>query len=462
MKRIRIGNGAGFWGDSPGAPGRLLKSGDLDYLTLEYLAELTLSILAHQKRKNPAAGFVTDVPAVVKDLASVRQLGSEAKLITNGGGMNPRACALAVARVLEDHELQELKVGISTGDDFHDRIEELLNAGETLENLDTGEGFEKISNRVASANVYLGAAGIRDVLAEDATVALTGRIADAALVTGPCLNEFGWSFEELEKLARATVAGHLIECGAQVTGGFYSDWDPSIPLGNIGYPIAEIDALGETVITKPPGTGGIVNTQTCAEQLIYEIGDPARYMTPDVIADFSAVGFEQLGPDRVQAKGARSAGVPDKLKASIAYYDGFMSSGMITIVGPHAEQKARIAGEAIFQKLLDDGIEFEAKNIEVIGAGDSLPGLDLANYFKSSEPWEVVLRVSARSMNRAHTDRLGRELAPLVTSGPPGVTGYTGARSRSTPVLSFWPATVSREHFAPETDVRSAREWLSD
>lgn len=459
MKQIRIGNAAGFWGDSPSAPRRMLESGEVDYLTLEYLAELTLSILAHQKRKNPAAGYVTDVPIVATDLARQRRAGSEVRLVTNGGGMNPRACARAVAQVLCEQEQAELKIGVVTGDDFHQRIEELRRAGESLENLDTGESFEKIADRVASANVYLGAAGIQQVLAADAVVALTGRIADAALVTGPCLHEFGWSIDDLEKLAQATVAGHLIECGAQVTGGFFSDWDPTISLGDIGYPLAEIDASGGVIITKPTGTGGLVSTRTCAEQLIYEIGDPRKYMTPDVIADFSEVEFQLESKDRVRATGARPAGVPEKLKASIAYYDGFMASGLIVLVGPLAERKARIAGEAIFRKLEDDGIELDEKNIEVIGAGDSLPGLGHELADPSASPWEVVLRVSGRSQHRAHTDRLVRELAPLVTSGPPGVTGYTGARSKSTPVLSFWPALVSREHFVPETEVKTARQW---
>lgn len=456
MNSIRIGNGAGFWGDSPSAPGELLENGQLDYLTLEYLAELTLSILAHQKRKNPDAGFVTDVPVVATKLAEQRKQGSPTRLVTNGGGMNPAAAARSCARVFMESDLGSEKIGVATGDDFQDRIDELLAAGESLTNLDTGEEFETVRDRVASANVYLGAQGIVEALNQDSTIVLTGRIADASLVTGPCIHEFGWSFDNLDLLAAATVAGHLIECGAQVTGGFYSDWTPDVDLGNIGYPIAEIDADAKVWITKPDHTGGIVNEATCSEQLIYEIGDPTGYMTPDVIADFSRVSFSQVGPDRVQASGGKANGVPDKLKASIAYYDGFMISSMIVVVGNNAEQKARVAGEAVFQKLKRDGIEFDERRIEVLGAGDSVPGLNVG----PRSPWEVVLRVSARSSRREFTDRLGRELAPLVTSGPPGVTGYTAAKARSIPVLAFWPALVSRDHFAPEVAVKNAQQWL--
>lgn len=457
MPTIRIGNGAGFWGDSPGVPQRLLETGKLDYLTLEYLAELTLSILAHQKRKNPNAGFVADVAQVVGAMAKVRSQGSQTRLVTNGGGMNPAACARDAARVLCENNESKVKIGIATGDEIHHRLAELRASGEQLVNLDSGADFESIADRIASANVYLGSDGVTEALDQGADIVLTGRIADAALVTGPCRHEFGWDANRLDELARATVAGHLIECGAQVTGGFFSDWDSSIDLANIGYPVAEIAETGESLITKPNGTGGVVNIATCAEQLVYEIGDPTAYLTPDVIADFSRVEFKQVGTDRVQVHGGRANGIPETLKASIAYYDGFQASGMIVIVGPNAEQKARAAGDAVFHKLEKDGITFEQKNVEVIGAGDTVPGLNLG----SDHPWEVVLRVSARSPNREFTDRLGRELAPLVTSGPPGVTGYTGARFRSTPVLAFWPTLISRDHFEHKVEVKTAHEWSS-
>lgn len=456
MRSIRIGNGAGFWGDSPAAPREILQTGELDYLTLEYLAELTLSILSHQKQKNPQAGFVPDVARVSKHLAECIQQGARTKLVSNGGGMNPAGCAADVALAICEKGLSELKIGVATGDDFASRIGELRSAGVSMENMDTGESFEKIQDRIASANVYLGAAGIVEALDQDATIVLTGRIADASLVTGPCIHEFGWSFSEFDKIAKATVAGHLIECGAQVTGGFYSDWSEEIPLGNVGYPIAIVDENGESRITKPLGSGGVVNEKTCAEQLIYEIGDPEKYGTPDVIADFSMVQFQESAEDEVKVRGGKANGAPDKLKASIAYYDGFMASSMIVVVGPDSVAKARAAGKAVFEKLERDGVVFDETRIEVLGSGDTIPGLALGQ----GNPWEVVLRLTARSSRREFTDRLGRELAPLVTSGPPGITGYTGSKSRSTPVLSFWPTLIDREHFSTKVEVKAASEWL--
>ncbi|MEE2642869.1 MAG: acyclic terpene utilization AtuA family protein [Planctomycetota bacterium] len=455
MSILRVGNGAGFWGDSPSAPGQLLRTGNLDYLTLEYLAELTLSILAHQKSKNRESGFVTDVPAAAVELASLRREGSSTRLVTNGGGMNPVGCARKVANELLSRDLPDLKIGVVVGDDFAGRLDDLVAGGEPLANLDTGQELATIRDRIASANVYLGAKGIVEALADEADIVLTGRIADASLVTGPCIHEFGWRFDQLDRIANATVAGHLIECGAQVTGGFFSGWTPEIRLGTVGYPIAEINELGESIITKPDSSGGVVNEATCAEQLIYEIGDPTRYLTPDVIADFSHVRFKSAGPNRVQATGGRANGIPEKLKASIAYYDGFMISSMIVVAGPGCVEKAEFAGKAIFEKLANDGIQFRETRVEILGAGDSMPGARS----DQTDPWEVVLRVSARSDRKEHTDRLGRELAPLVTSGPPGITGYTGSRPRSTPVLSFWPTLVSREHFETETVVQPASQW---
>ncbi|MEC9094658.1 MAG: acyclic terpene utilization AtuA family protein [Planctomycetota bacterium] len=456
MSTIRIGNGAGFWGDSPAAPKTLLKTGNLDYLTLEYLAEVTLSILAHQKKKNPQLGYVTEVPVVARQLAQLHTTGETVKLVTNGGGMNPHQCARKVAQELLDCNLPETRIGVSAGDDFLSRIPELQNAGETLENQDTGEPFALIQDRLASANAYLGAGGIVQALNQGASIVLTGRVADASLVTGPCIHEFGWSLDDLDNIAKATVAGHLIECGAQVTGGFFSDWNPDIRLTDIGYPIAEISDLGEVQITKPNGSGGIVSTQTCAEQLIYEIGDPKAYKTPDVIADFSNVRFDRVQDNLVRASGSSHQGRPDQLKASIAYHDGFMATGMITVVGPQAATKARSAAEAIFAKLKQDGITFAETNIEILGAGDSIPGIRLG----APDPWEVVLRVSARSPDRRSTDQLGREIAPLVTSGPPGVTGYTASKATSKPVVSFWPTLVSREWFTPCVTVKPADQWI--
>ena len=464
MKSIRVGNAAGFWGDSPAAPKDLVSSGNLDYLTLEYLAELTLSILAHQKKKDPSKGYVTEVPCVVESIQQEFRENGSLRLVTNGGGMNPTACAEQVARVLEhssDPEMAELGIGVASGDDIFPRLNELIDAGETLANMETGDAISTIRNRIASANVYLGAAGITNCLEQGARIVLTGRVADASLVLGPVQFEHGWSDDDFEKLAMATVAGHLIECGAQVTGGIFSRWTPDLQLGDVGYPIAVIDPSGRGKITKVPGSGGVVSTRTCAEQLVYEIGDPQNYMTPDVIADFSQVRFFQDDPDVVSFEGGTGHQRPEKLKVSIAYYDGFFASGMIVVAGRRAVEKARCAGEMIRQRLARDGIVLDQFHYEVLGSGDSAMGC-LPVQFENVEadPWEVVLRVSGRSSHRHHTDRMLRELAPLVTSGPPGVTGYTGARGQSRPVLSFWPALISREHCQISSLVKAAKDWI--
>lgn len=463
MKTIRIGNAAGFWGDMPSAPQRLVAEGKLDYLTLEYLAELTLSILAHQKRKNPDSGFVTEVPSAIRSLRSHFRDQADFRLVTNGGGMNPAACAMAAAKefcAADDPSLHSTRIAISSGDDILPRLNELIDAGEPLSNLETGEEFETIRDRIASANVYLGAAGIVEALNQDARVVLTGRVADASLIVGPAAFEFGWSMADYDKLAGATVAGHLIECGAQSTGGIYSDWSPDIDLGTIGYPIAEMQESGNCTITKPPGSGGVVSVGTCSEQLVYEIGDPFRYMTPDVVADFSQVQMKQSGDHRVDVSGGKGTSHPDKLKASIAYYDGFIASGMIVVAGRNAAAKARAAGQAILKRLAADEIYLDDYRVEVFGDGDSAAGvIPRSSNQATIHPWEVVLRVTGRSQNRQITDRLLREIAPLVTNGPPGVTGYTGARGKSLPVLSFWPALVSREHFQPVVETRAASDW---
>lgn len=453
---VKIGNAAGFWGDQIDAPKILAETGKLDYLTLEYLAELTLSILAHQKSKNPDAGFASDLPRTVETLVDALKAQPQLKIVTNAGGMNPSQCAREVAKVLAKHDLGEIKVAAVAGDDLMPRIDELQVAGESFENLETHEPLNALSKQVVSANAYLGCEGIVDALRKGARIVITGRVADASLVVGPAIYEFGWDMNDFDRLGRATVAGHLIECGAQSTGGIDSQWDPAESLSNVGYPIAEIDRDGNCVITKPENTAGRVTTATVAEQLVYEIGDPAHYLTPDVDADFRHVALVQVGPDRVAVSGGAGAVAPPTLKVSLAYYDGYMASGTLVIAGRNSIEKARAAGEMIRQRLKAAGIELDRFNAEVLGAGDSCG--NAVN--QSTTPWEVVLRVTAHDPSREALERMGRELAPLVTSGPPGVTGYTGARPRPHRVLSFWPTVVSREHMAATCEVSTASDWV--
>jgi Acyclic terpene utilisation family protein AtuA len=457
MKTIRVGNGAGFWGDNLDAPRRLCEGAPLDYLTLEYLAELTMSILAHQKSRNPAAGWVTDFEIVLRDLLPALRARPGLKIVTNAGGMNAAGCAAAVSRVLADAGLAEVPIGIVTGDDLLPRLDELARAGETLAHFETGEAIDAVRSRIVSANAYLGAAGIVEALAAGARIVITGRVADASLTVGPAVHELGWTFRDWERLAAATVAGHLIECGGQCTGGMYSGWTPDIRLADIGYPIAEINEQGDVTITKPAGTGGLVNVETVSEQLLYEIGDPAHYLTPDIDTDFTQVRLEQAGPDRVSMTGARGNSAPEKFKVSIAYQDGYLVSSTLTICGPHAVDTARSAGATILEKLRLAGVLPARTNVEVLGAGDTAPGLP----GERAAPWEVVLRVSAADPSRAVLERFTCEFAPLVTAGQPGVTGYVGGRAKTRPVLAYWPTTISREHAAARSTVKTAREWIA-
>jgi len=456
-KSLRIGNAAGFWGDNLDAPRQLAEHGKLDYLTLEYLAELTLSILAHQRTKNPASGFVTDLVDVIQAIAPQLAGDSPLKLVTNGGGMNPVGCAKAVSQGLVDNELAQVRVAAVAGDDLLPRLDELIAGGESFSHFDRGEALGNLRDHIVSANVYLGAEGISSALGEEAQIVLTGRVADAALVVGPAMHEFGWSWNDWTRLGGATVAGHLIECGAQVTGGMYSDWTPSIDLGTIGYPIAELRDDGTSVISKPPGTGGEVSVGTVSEQLVYEIGDPRQYFTPDVVADFSEVRLTQQADNEVLVEGGTGTAAPETLKVSIAYRDGFTTSGSIVVVGRGAKEKAQAAAEAIRERMKTAGYELDRFEYECLGTGETLPGMNL--WRQASQ--EVVLRIAARDSRREAIDRLCREIAPLVTSGPPGVTGYTGSRIRSRPVLAYWPTRIPRELVAPSVEVRTAKEWLS-
>ena len=446
MKRVRIGNGCGFWGDNLDAPVRLAAAGRLDYLTLEYLAELTMSILAVQKAKDAGAGFATDFIDVLGRLAPTLASQPDLKIVTNAGGMNPHACANQAKHVLTKAGTVR-RIGVVTGDDLLPHLDELIAGGHPLNHLDSGEPLASIRDKVVSANAYLGAKPIADALKLGAEVVITGRVADASLTVGPAAHEFGWGFgaADLDRLAAGTVAGHLIECGAQATGGLWINADDSTRLGDVGYPIAEMNEDGTFTITKPAGTGGAVNIETVSEQLLYEVADPARYFTPDVVADFTTVKLSQAGLDVVAVTGGTANGVTDTYKVSIAYRDGFMSAGTLVIAGPNSAQKARKSGAVILEKLKQAGFTFAESRVEALGAGDCVPGVVPA----TADPPEVVLRVAVRDPRKAAVERFTKEFAPLVTSGFPGTTGYTTGRPPVREVFAYWPALIAKSAVRP-------------
>ncbi|MFL5241860.1 MAG: acyclic terpene utilization AtuA family protein [Gemmataceae bacterium] len=445
MGSIRVGNGCGFWGDSLDAPIRLAEAGRLDYLTLEYLAELTMSILALQKQKNPEAGFATDFLDVLRRLCPILKEQARLKIITNAGGMNPLACANQARKILNDARLGDCRLAVVTGDDLMPDLDRLSVSGHDLTHLDSGAAVASIRNRLVSANAYLGAQPIVQALKQGASIVITGRVADASLTVAPAVHEFGWDWNDWDRLSAATVAGHLIECGAQVTGGLWSNVGDGKILANVGYPIAEIEDDGTVVITKPEDTGGAVNRETVSEQLLYEVGDPAAYLTPDVTADFTSVRLEQVGPDRVAITGAKGKPATDSYKVSMAYRDGFSASGTLVIAGPNAQAKAWGCGELVWLRLAQAGFIYEQAYSEIVGGR---AGEDFRNP-KCAEPPAVVLRLSARDERRSAIERFTRELAPLVTSGPPGVTGYTSGRPPVREVFAYWPALIEKKAVNP-------------
>jgi hypothetical protein len=453
---LRIANAAGFLGDQLDAPRRLVEAAEVDYLTLEYLAELTLSILARQREKDPQAGYAADFLDVLESLVPALAAQPQLRIVTNGGGMNPEACARRAAAILTRAGLGETQIGVVIGDDLLGRLDELQAAGCDFAHLDTGQPLSQLGAEVVSANAYLGAAPIAEALARQARIVITGRVADASLTVGPAAHEFGWKWDDWPRLAAATVAGHLIECGAQVTGGYATAWR-EVDLAEVGYPIAEISESGECVITKPPGSGGVVNRRTVVEQLVYEIGDPRRYLTPDVIADFTAVEVEDLGGDRVAVRGAKGLPAPEMYKVSLAYRAGYTASGQLLVYGDDCRAKADACAEIIFRRLALAGFEYEQTHVEHLGAGEAAGRpFDPA---AAERQREVVLRISVADSRREAVERFTKEIAPLATSGPAGLAGYAAGRSPVRPVFAYWPALVPKTAVSPKLKVATAEAW---
>jgi hypothetical protein len=454
---LRVGNGAGFWGDNLDAPYLLARDGQLDVLTLEYLAELTMAILSHLRIKDPSAGYVTDFPELVERLAPILWEQPGLRVVTNAGGLNPAACAAHCGAILARCGAGETLIGVVTGDDVLERISGWIEAGLDLSHLETRELIAGVAGRLVAANVYLGAQPIAEALSQRSRLVLTGRVADASLTLGPAAAQFGWSWDDWTRLAGASTAGHLIECGAQATGGLWHGWAELPDFAGIGYPIAEIDAEGSFVITKPDGTGGLVSVGTVTEQLLYEIDDPARYRTPDVDVDFTRLSIVQQGMDRVAVAGATGTPPSDRLKLVAVYRDGWTASGILAVVGRDAEAKARAIGSIVLERVRRAGFPLADSLVECFGAGDVAPGV----VRPAAPPFEVMARLTVRDPDRAAVERFCRELAPLVTAGPPGIAGYASGRPTPRPAFGYWPALVPRSEAEARVrvEVRTAAEW---
>lgn len=433
----------------PAAPVNQVKGGPIDYLVLDYLAEVTMSIMQKQRGRNAAHGYALDFPPVVESvLDEIKNKG--VKIITNAGGVNPHACKDDVLRRAEKAGIS-IKVAVVDGDDIMDDIRRLVGSGHAMKNMDTGEHLQTITDQILSANVYFGARPIVDALELGADVVITGRVTDTGLTLGPMIHEFGWSFDDFDKMAAGTIAGHIIECGAQCSGGNFTDWKRVPNMEEIGFPIIEAYPDGSFVVTKHQGTGGCVDTMTVSEQLLYEIGDPSNYITPDCIADFTSIQLEQRGEDRVYVSGIKGLPATDSYKVSISYSDGFKLTSTLVYVWPEALQKAERAGEILRYRASKLGIEFDKYRVEMVGYNscDEKPG------DRPAEFSEVQLRVSATSQSDAELNRFGREIAPLILTGPSGVTGFAGGRPKASEIVAYWPALLSKEAVKPRVGIFS-------
>ncbi|MDE2626442.1 MAG: DUF1446 domain-containing protein [Burkholderiales bacterium] len=447
---VRIGGASGFWGDTALAVPQLLEAGDVDYLVFDYLAEVTMSILAAQRAKDAAAGYAVDFVQIMMREALPRLHAQRIRVVANAGGVNPLACRDALLRLAAELGIT-LRIGVVLGDDLAARAAEFRAAG-TAE-MFSGAPFPQ---RVASINAYLGALPIARALDAGCDVVITGRCVDSAVTLGVLMHEFGWSVSDYDRLAQGTLAGHLIECGAQCTGGLYTDWQQVPDWENIGFPIVEAGADGGFTITKPSGTGGLVTPATVAEQLLYEIGDPRAYLVPDVSCDFTQVRMAQDGAHRVRVSGATGRAPTGHYKVSATHADGYRNTGFLTIAGAQAVQKAQRTGSALLTRmqrmLAARGLPaFTETRIEVLG-GEEMFG---ANGRASAR--EVVLKLSAKAASKDSLELFAREFAPAATSMAPGTLGLVGGRPSPTPVVRLFSFLLAKTALAVEIDVNGER-----
>jgi hypothetical protein len=447
MKTIRIANGQGFWGDSLQAPIEQVRRGPIDYLTLDYLAEVTMSIMQKQRARDPRSGYARDFVSMIEEVLP-DLVKRNIKVVANAGGVNPDACRDAVIEVARRAGFAgKIKIGIVAGDDIMHRLDDYISRGVELRNMETGEPLSSVRSQVQSANVYFGGGAVAQCLAKGAQIVIAGRVTDTGLALGPMMHEFGWKADDFNSLAAGTIAGHTVECGAQCTGGnCLIDWDTIPNAADIGYPIIEAQPDGTFVITKHEGTGGRITVASVKEQLLYEMGDPHEYITPDCIADFTTIQLEQSGKDRVRFSGIKGRPATDLYKVSISYAAGWKAVGSLVYAWPDAVKKAE-AADRIFRERLDRlGLKFDHIVTEFVGAnachgplsGDPSP--DIA---------EVQWRIGVRSNDKRAVERFTREIAPLVLNGPPTVTGFGGGRPKVEEIVAYWPALMPKSEVAP-------------
>lgn len=447
---IRIANASGYWGDDPEALFRQVTGGPVDYVTMDFLAEITMVILQRQRARDPKSGFAYDFISQLKSVVGpIAEQGTT--LIVNAGGINPNACADAAAEVCRAAGV-ELPIGVVSGDDLMPRLESLEAEGFRLDHMDGERSYDEIRGHVVAANAYLSARPVAEALQQGARIIITGRTTDAALILAPLVHEFGWSWDDWDRLAAGIAAGHILECGAQATGGNYTDWQRIPSMLDVGYPLVEAEPDGSFVVTKHPGTGGLVSRRTVTEQLLYEIGDPRAYLTPDVTADFTSLQLTEDGPDRIRVTNACGTPPPATLKVSMVYERGYRAVGTVLISGPNAVAKADRLAEMIWHRV---GTEFLDRRTDCVGHracwGAAAP---------DTEPNEVVFRIGVADPDPKKLQRFSKHVLGFALQGPPGL-GIFGGRPQVQQAFGFWPALIPRDLVAAQVVLKDGGKEAS-
>lgn len=452
--KVRVAGGQGFWGDLLTAPVDQVRGGPIDYLMLDYLAEVTMSILQKQRQRDPQAGYARDFVTLMQEILP-DCVQKDIKVLSNAGGVNVTGCAEALRQTARGLGLSgKVKIGVITGDDILDRLDGFIADGVEITSMDTGEPLAAIRDKVQSANVYLGAAPLVEALRAGANIVVGGRLTDTGLTLAPLMHEFGWAFDDWDKVSAGTIAGHIIECGAQSSGGNCQyNWQSIPDMANIGFPIVEASPTGDFVVTKHDGTGGRVNLQSVKEQLLYEMGDPHEYITPDVVADFASIRLEADGPDRVRVFGITGHPKTDFYKVSIAYSAGWKAVGTLVYAWPDAYEKAKAADKILRTRLDRLALQFDVVLTEFVGvnathghlAGEPPPDIP-----------EVQLRFGVRGQSRADVERFTKEIAPLILTGPPAVTGFAGGRPKVEEIMAYFPALIPKSLIETKIDIVAA------
>ncbi|MCW5961486.1 MAG: DUF1446 domain-containing protein [Pyrinomonadaceae bacterium] len=453
-QKIRVAGGQGFWGDLLSAPIDQVRGGQIDYLMLDYLAEVTMSIMQKQRARNPEAGFARDFVSLMKEILP-DCVEKDIKVLSNAGGVNVEGCAEAVKQVANELGLSgKVKIGVVTGDDVLPRLQEFLDSGIEINSMDTGEPLADILDKVQSANVYLGAEPLVEALGKGAQIIVGGRLTDTGLTLAPLMHEFGWSFENWDQVATGTIAGHIIECGAQCSGGNCQfEWQSIPEMENVGFPIIEAYPDGEFVVTKHDNTGGRINIPSIKEQLLYEMGDPHEYITPDVVADFTTIRLKDDGENRVRVYGIKGKPKTDFYKVSIAYSAGWKSVGTLVYSYPDAFEKAKAADRILRARLEKLGLKFDTILTEFVG-WSSTHG-HLAGEPPKDIP-EIQLRVGVRGQSRDDVERFTKEIAPLILTGPPAVTGFAGGRPKVEEIMAYFPALIPKNLIETKVEIIEA------